>query len=439
MRPPFHVTDTPTMADETDQDRLGESSGTIDVVVIGAGQAGLATSYYLTEADCDHVVLERDRIGERWRSERWDSFTLVTPNWMVDLPGFPYEGDDPEGFLSRDEVVAHLEAYVDRFDPPLRTGVDVTAVRRAGSGFVVETDDSTYEAANVVVATGPYQRPHVPSFGTEIPPSVRQIHTSQYRNPDQLQPGGVLVIGSAQSGAQVAQELHESGRDVYLSVSGALKGPRRYRGRDIVRWMVDLGLFDGTVDGLESPADRFASSIYVSGKAGGQEIDLLDLAADGMTLLGRAEGVEDGVLVVADDLEENLRNAYRFYAGLIGQIDDLVETDGIDAADPEFVPRDPEDISIESVRALDFEAANVRTVIWATGFRFDFGWVEPAILDEYGYPVHDRGVTDTPGLYFLGLPWLHTGSSSLLFGVGGDAEYVTDHILDRLEQPTPGT
>jgi putative flavoprotein involved in K+ transport len=247
------------------------------------------------------------------------------------------------------------------------------------------------------------------------------------------------VVGSGQSGTQIATELHESGRDVYLSVGKAAKAPRRYRGKDIVRWMVALGGLEAVVDSLDSPADRFAPNPYVSGKDGGQEIDLLDLAADGLTLLGRAEGTEKGVLIVAGDLEENLRNAYRFYAGMLGQIDDLIETEGIDAPDPEFVPRDPEAISVESVRELDLEAANVRTVVWATGFRFDFGWVEPATFDEYGYPVHDRGVTDSPGLYFLGLPWLHTAGSSLLFGIGGDAEHVADDILSRLEQAAPNT
>ena len=410
-----------------------------DIVVIGAGQAGLATSYYLTEAGCNHVVLERDRVGERWRSERWDSFTLVTPNVMSRLPGFPYEGDDSDGFLTRDEVVEYLDAYVDRFDPPLRTGVEALAVRRHDAGYTVETTDTTYETTNVVVATGPFQRPRIPEFGAEFPSSVRQLHTSEYRNPDQLDSGGVLVVGSGQSGTQIATELHESGRDVYLSVGKAAKAPRRYRGKDIVRWMVALGGLEAVVDSLDSPADRFAPNPYVSGKDGGQEIDLIELAADGMTLLGRAERVEDGRLVVAGDLKENLRNAYRFYAGMLEKIDDLIETEGIDAPDPEFVPRNPEEISVERVRELDLEAANVRTVIWATGFQFDFDWVEPATFDEYGYPVHDRGVTDTPGLYFLGLPWLHTAGSSLLFGVGGDAEHVTDHILSRLEQTTPNT
>ena len=404
--------------------------------VIGGGQAGLATSYYLTEAGCDHVVLERDRIGERWRSEKWDSFTLVTPNWMTGLPGFPYEGDDPDGFLSREEVVAYLEAYVDRFDPPLQSGVEVKAVRRTDSGFTIETAGAPYETANVVIATGPFQQPRIPSVSADIPSFVRQLHTSRYVNPEQLPTDGVLVVGSAQSGAQIAQELHESGRDVYLSVSGAPKGPRRYRGKDIVDWMSDLGMFEKTVDDLESPAARFAPSIYVSGKDEGQEIDLLDLAADGMTLLGRTAGAEDGHLVFADDLEENLRNAYRFYAGLIEQIDEHIETAGVDAPEPEFRPTDPDDISVDGVRELDLEAANVRTVIWATGYGSDFSWVDPTTFDEYGYPIHDRGITEIPGLYFVGLPWLHSQGSSLLFGVGKDAKHITDHILDRLEQPT---
>ncbi|MFD1684849.1 flavin-containing monooxygenase [Halobellus litoreus] len=408
-----------------------------DVVVIGAGQAGLATSYYLTEAGCDHVVLERDRVGERWCSERWDSFTLVTPNVMSRLPGFPSDGDDSDGYLTRDEVVEYLEAYVDRFDPPLRTGVEVLAVRQHDAGHTVETADTTYGTTNVVVATGPFQRPRIPEFGADFPSSVRQLHTSEYRNPDKLDPGGVLVVGSGQSGTQIAVELHESRRDVSLSVGKAAKAPRRYRGKDIVWWMVALGGLDAVVDGLDSPADRFGPNPYVSGKDGGQEIDLLDLAADGMTLLGRGEGVEDGRLVVAGDLEENLRNASRFYAGILGQIDDLIETEEIDALDPRFVSRDPEAISVESVRELDLKAANVRTVIWATGFQFDFNWVEPTTFDEYGYPGHDRGVTDSPGLCFLRLPWLPTAGSSLLFGVGGDAKYVTDHILSRLEQATP--
>lgn len=413
-------------------------AGRVDVVV-GGGQAGLATSYYLTRAGIDHVVLERDRIGERWRSERWDSFTLVTPNWATRLPGFPYEGDDPDGFSTREEVIEYLEAYVDHFDPPVRCGVEVTAVRSSGTGFTVATTGGTYETSNVVVATGTFQRPRIPAFAVELPSSVRQLHASRYENPDRLPAGGVLVVGSAQSGAQIARELHESGREVYLSVSSAPKAPRRYRGRDIVGWMVDVGSFETTVDELPSPADRFAPSAYGSGRNGGEEIDLLDLAAAGTTLLGRTEGVRARRLVFADDLEENLRHAYRFYTGLLERVDRHIETAGVDAPAPDLDLVDPDGISVDPPRNLDLEDANVRTVVWATGYDFDFEWVEPATVDEYGYPIHERGITGTPGLYFVGLLWLHTQGSSLLYGVGDDAEHVVADVVDRTTRLAPSS
>lgn len=398
-------------------------------VVIGGGQAGLAVSYHLTAADCDHVVLERDRIGERWRSEKWDSFTLVTPNWMNRLPGFPYDGDDPDGFLTRGEVVAYLEAYVDHFDPPVRCGVEATAVRRNGSGFVVETTAGAYEADNVVVATGTFQRPRIPDFSAAVPSSVRQLHSSRYRNPDRLPPGAVLVVGSGQSGAQIAQELHEAGRQVYLSVSGAPKAPRQYRGRDFTRWLVDIGL-EETVDDLDSPEERFAAHPYVTGKDRGGAIDLLAMADEGLTLLGRTVGVEDGRLQFADDAEANLRTGYEAYHELTGGIDRYIEQAGIDAPPPAPVPA-PEEITVEADTSLDLQTADVRTVVWATGYGFDFSWVEPARFDAWGYPEHERGVTAVDGLYFVGLHWLHTLTSGLFAGVGEDAEHVADHLLAR--------
>jgi putative flavoprotein involved in K+ transport len=403
----------------------------IDALVIGGGQAGLAASYHLTEADCEHVVLERDRVGERWRSEKWDSFTLVTPNWMNRLPGFPYRGDDPDGFLTREQVVAYLEDYVDHFDPPLRCGIEATSVRRNGSGFTVKTPAGSYEAANVVVATGTFQQPHVPEFSADVPSTVRQLHSSRYRTPDRLPPGAILVVGSGQSGTQITQELHEAGRDVYLSVSGAPKAPRRYRGRDFTRWLVDIGL-EETVDDLDSPGDRFAPHPYVSGKDGGREIDLLEMAEEGMTLLGRTDGVEGDRLLLADDLDESLRASYETYGELTGGIDRYIEGAGIDAPPPDVSHPDADDLSFDTVGDLDLESAGIRTIVWATGYRFDFSWVEPATFDEWGYPVHDRGVTDVPGLYFLGLHWLHTQASGLLVGVGEDAEHVSDHLLSRV-------
>lgn len=404
-------------------------------LVIGGGQAGLATSYHLTEAGCDHVVLERDRIGERWRSEKWDSFTLVTPNWMNRLPGFPYQGDDPDGFLTRGQVVEYLEAYVDHFDPPLRCGVEATAVRRNGSGFTVETSAGPYKTASVVVATGTFQQPRIPDFNTDIPPGVRQLHSSRYRNPDRLPEGAVLVVGSGQSGAQIAQELHESGREVYLSVSGAPKAPRQYRGRDFTRWLLDIGL-ETTVNDLDSPEERFVPHPYVTGKDGGREIDLLAMADEGLTLLGRTVGVEEGALQFADDLDTNLRNAYEAYAELRGGIDEYIEEAGIDAPEPEVSLPDEEALSVDTVRVLDIESSDLRSIVWATGYQFDFSWIEPATFDEWGYPVQQRGVTEVPGLYFVGLHWLYTQGSGLLVGVGEDAEHVAGHLLARTS-PAP--
>ncbi|MFC6723695.1 flavin-containing monooxygenase [Halobium palmae] len=404
-----------------------------DVVVIGGGQAGLATSYHLREAGSNHIVLERDRVGERWRTERWDSFTLVTPNSWNRLPGFAYDGDDPEGFLSREEVIAYLEEYVERFELPVRVGVEVTGVRADTAGFTVETTDGIYEAATVVVATGSFQEPRVPDFTTGVPVAIHQVHSSGYTNPETLPEGAVLVVGSSQSGAQIASELHETGRDVFLSVSSAPKLPRRYRGRDVGHWMEAMGGFRTTVDDLESPAARFAPSAYASGRDGGREIDFLELADDGMTLLGRVIGVEDGRIRFADDLEENLRNAYRFYVELIEDIERYLETTDEDAPEPKHALPNPDEISVESIRELDLTAATVRTIVWATGYRADFSWIEPVDRDEFGYPVHRRGVTDTPGLYFVGLHWLYTRGSGLLYGVGEDAKYVVEHLLERVE------
>lgn len=404
-----------------------------DTVVIGGGQAGLATSFHLTEAKSNHIVLERDRVGERWRTERWDSFTLVTPNSWNRLPGFPYDGDDPEGFLSREEVIAYLEEYVERFDLPVRGGVEVTAVRSDTAGFTIETTDGTYKAANVVVATGSFQQPRIPDVTDEIPTAVHQLHSSEYTNPDALPGGPVLVVGSSQSGAQIASELHDCGRDVYLSVSSAPKLPRRYRGRDIGHWLETMGGFQTKVDDLESPAARFAPSAYVSGKDGGREIDLLELADDGMTLLGRVVGVKDGRIHLADDVEENLRNAYRFYVELVEGIEQFLETADVEAPEPEFTLPAPDEIAVESVPELDLAAANVRSIVWATGYQADFSWIESVDRDEFGYPMHRRGVTDTPGLYFVGLHWLYTRGSGLLYGVGEDARYVAEHLIERLE------
>lgn len=404
----------------------------LEVLVIGAGQAGLSASYCLTQHGIDHVVLEKDRIGEAWRSGRWDSFTLVTPNWTIRLPGMPYEGSDPDGFMPREEVVAYLERYAEQFNAPLRTGVEVTSVEPLpdGGGYRVKAGDTTFEAKNVIVATGLFQEPKLPAFSADLPQDILQMHSHQYRTPDALPSGAVLVVGSAQSGCQIAEELYESGRKVYLVVGNALRMPRRYRGKDIMWWADKLGILGRTPDKLPSLKARFAGNPHVSGKGGGRTLNLHKFARDGVVLLGRLQGVRDGKIVLAPDLKETLDKVDEFAANLIMGIDGYVQATGMDA------PVDNETREAElskgeaydEILELDLKAAGITTVIWATGYKFDFSWVQLPVLDDDGFPVQERGATKYPGLYFLGLPWLHTQKSGLLFGVGEDAEHVASHI-----------
>ncbi len=410
----------------------------VDVAIIGGGQAGLSISYYLTQQGRNHVVLEQQRVGEAWRSGRWDSFTLVTPNWTVQLPGFAYQGDDPDGFMPRESIVDYFERYAAHFNAPVRTGIRVTSIepKTAGSGYLVTTTEGTWEADNVVVATGPFQQPKLPPWSTSIPGNILQIHTGQYRNPAALPPGAVLVVGSGQSGCQVAEELHESGRQVYLSVGSAGQLPRRYRGKDSVWLLHKDGFFEEAVDKLPSPKTKFAGNPHLSGKAGGHTINLHKFARDGVVLLGHLRGVEGTKLVLAPDLRESLAKADAFAANVINRIDEAVKNMGLP------LPEDPETREAElaindppkEMLDLDLNAVGISTIIWATGYVSDFSWVRLPIFDADGYPVQQRGVTSYPGLYFLGVNWLHTRKSALLFGVGDDAAYVADHIASRNKQ-----
>lgn len=403
---------------------------TIDVLVIGGGQAGLSISYLLSQDGVDHLVLERNSIGSAWRS-RWDSFTLVTPNWTVRLPGAAYGGSDPDGFMPRDEIVAHLERYAASFGAPVRTGVEAIEVAANANGrYRVETTNGPLEARAVVVATGTFQTPRRPALGS-LPEDVLDLHSSAYRNPDALPAGAVLVVGSGQSGAQLAEELLEAGRRVFLSVSRAPRIPRRYRGRDLVRWFEEMG-FVRTVDQLETPAQRFSASAHVSGKRGGHTLNLHRFARDGMTLIGRVAAIEDGTIILADDRDANLANADTAAAEIRRAVDDFVAQARIDAptADDENSDDYAGDDGFRqpSIERIDLAHEQVTSVVWSAGYGFDFSWVRPVALDETGYPVHRRGVTDSPGLYFLGLHFLHTMKSGLLWGVGDDADYLAGEI-----------
>lgn len=405
-----------------------------DVVVVGAGQAGLAVSSLLTRDGIDHVVLERDAIGARWRT-RWDSFTLVTPNWQLRLPGSAYGGPDPDGFLARDDVVTHLEGYAASFDAPVRPGTEVTGVTaRPGRGYTVMTSEGPVVASSVVVAVGTFQRPRRPRVGRPSP-AVQEVHSSGYRNPAELPPGAVLVVGSGQSGAQIAEELHEAGRQVFLSVGSAPRLPRRYRGRDIMRWAEAIGFYERGLDALETPAERFAPNPHVSGRGGGRTLNLHRFARDGITLAGRIAGIDGTRVRLGSDLRENLVKADSVAAEFCRRIDAHIAEARVGAPEPDESNTDEyrgTDGFEQPVREeLDLAREGVTSIVWASGFSFDFSWVRPVARDPFGYPVQRRGVTDSPGLYFVGLHFLDTFKSGLLYGVGEDAAYVAAHIAGR--------
>jgi putative flavoprotein involved in K+ transport len=321
--------------------------------------------------------------------------------------------------------------YAARISVPLCLGVEVTAVEPLPSGrWRVRAAEVEYEACNVVVATGLFQAPKLPPFAAALPPRVLQLHSGQYRRPDALPPGAVLVVGSAQSGCQIAEELYQSGRTVYLSTCPAGRAPRRYRGRDGYYWAMDLGFFDRTADQLPSLQARFAASLQLSGQGGGHTLNLHQFARDGVQLLGRTQGVADGRLYFAPDLRENLASGDRFEAEFIQGIDRLIERTGY-AAPPEELPVLRDGYALPQVEALDLGRADIRSVIWANGYRFDFSLVQAPVFEPNGFPITARGVTAAPGLYFLGVPWLHTAKSGMLLGVGADAQHVAAHIVER--------
>jgi putative flavoprotein involved in K+ transport len=398
------------------------------VIVIGAGQAGLATSYCLKQRGIEHTVLERDRLGQDWREARWDSLRLVTPNWQCLLPGFPYDGRDPDGFMDRDEVVDHLEAYAASFDAPLLEGVTVTELRRdPEGGFELSTSGGEFTAGQVVIATGAHHVQRIPRFAERLPPSIEQLGSADYLDPDELPEGDVLVVGTGQSGCQIAEELHRAARTVHLCVGGAPRVPRSYRGRDVAAWLEDLGAHDLTVrehelgEGVRSRADA-----YVTGVDGGRDIDLRRLAREGMRLYGRLMDVEDAVLRFASDLKHNLDAADAAADAVRDAIDAHVAAHGIDA--PGEARRGPAWVPGVQPRELDVEAAGIRSVVWCTGFDTDHQWVQAPIFDGAGRPCHERGATGVAGLYVVGLPWLHSWGSGRFAGIARDAEHLAELI-----------
>ncbi|GAA3455460.1 MSMEG_0569 family flavin-dependent oxidoreductase [Dactylosporangium matsuzakiense] len=409
----------------------------VAVAVVGGGQAGLAMSWHLRALGVDHVVFERSRVGHEWRERRWDSFCLVTPNWQCRLPGYAYTGDDPDGFMAGPQVVTFLERYAASFGPPLREGVAVHRLRRTPAGlFELLTSAGRYTADQVVVATGPYHRPAVPRVAERLPAHIAQVHSSQYRNPAQLPGGPVLVVGTGQSGCQIAEDLHLAGRPVHLAVGGAPRAARRYRGRDTLAWLDAMGHYDRGVDEFgDADEVRLRANHYMTGRDGGRDIDLRRFALEGMRLYGRLATVEPGRATFADDLAANLDRADAVAEGIKDAIDGYIARNAIDApGEPRYTPVwRPQ----ETVAELSLDG--VAAVVWSTGFHRDHRWVEVPVFDGRGYPTHERGVTGCPGLYFLGLPWQHTWGSGRFAGVARDAAFLAARITaTRRRQITEG-
>jgi putative flavoprotein involved in K+ transport len=405
----------------------------LQTIIIGGGQAGLSLSYFLTNQGHEHVVFEKaERIGEAWRNHRWDSFNLLTPNWTFLLPGAEYQENQPDAFMAKSEVVRRFEDYTEKYHLPVKYSTNVNLVETAAEGkyYRVHTGEQAFLAKNVIMATGLFQKAKIPGFSARIPGSILQLESGQYRSPQALPPGAVLVVGSAQSGCQIAEELNLAGRKVYLSTGSAGRFPRRYRGKDGMYWAKQIGFFDRTPDNLPSPRARFAGNPHLSGKDGGHAINLHQFCRDGIQLLGHFRGFESGKLTAAPDLKDNLTRADQVEANFFRMFDEYIAREAIDAPKEELNQL-IDGFGSPEILSLDLGKENIGVIIWACGFSFDFSFVRFPVFDEFGYPVTTRGKTRFPGLYFLGLPWLYKFKSGLLMGVGEDAAYLADQIIYR--------
>jgi putative flavoprotein involved in K+ transport len=391
-------------------------------VVVGGGQAGLSASYHLSQAGVDHIVFEKKTLMHKWRDERWDAFCLVTPNWQCQLPGHAYAGPDPHGFMVKSEILEYLEAFKDKVKAPAIENVTVTSVERIGDRFRVTTSKGCCTADAVFLATSLYGGPFQPRSSERVPDSIAQVHSADYRSAAQLPEGAVVVVGSGQSGAQIAEDLHLAGRKVHLVTGNAPRCARFYRGRDVVDWLWDIGQYEITVADEGMGRKRHETNHYLTGREGGRDIDLRAFAKEGMALYGRLQTVERGQMIFEPNLRTNLDEADRVYNGINALIDRHIAANGIEAPaasvyEPVWAP-DNEPLS------LDLVDAGVGAVIWSTGFTPDWSYVQLPIFDGTGYPVHQRGVTPVPGAYVLGLPWLWTWGSGRFLSVGRDAEFL---------------
>ena len=402
----------------------------IDTLVVGGGQAGIAMSEHLSNCKVPHLVLERHRIAERWRSERWDSLVANGPAWHDRLPGMEFANFDPDAFPSKERIADYLVAYADMINAPIRCGVEVREVRRnvGRPGFRVETSDGVIEANNVVAATGSFQIPVIPNL-VPADAEITQIHSSAYRNPDQLPEGAVLVVGAGSSGAQIADELLLSGKSVYLSVGPHDLPPRSYRGRDFVWWLGVLGKWDAVT--MEPGMEHV--TIAVSGARGGHTVDFRRLARQGITLVGRTESFKNNVMYFATDLADNIARGNAYTLSLLDEADAYVVRNGLDfPEEPEVRKVEPDPACVTNpVLELNLTEVGITSILWATGFDVDYSWLKVDAFDKEGKPKHERGISAEAGIYFLGLPWQSRRGSSFIWGVWHDAKFLADQISIR--------
>ncbi|WP_313519700.1 MSMEG_0569 family flavin-dependent oxidoreductase [Pseudomonas sp.] len=402
------------------------------VIIVGGGQAGLSASYYLQQQGIDHLLLEKNSLTHAWRTQRWDAFCLVTPNWQCALPGYPYLGDDPHGFMKREEIIAYLDGFIASVDAPVREGVAVQKVSpRPQGGYSVQTSAGEFSADEVIIASGGYHTPIVPRLAERLPATITQIHSEQYRNPAQLPAGKVLVVGSGQSGAQIAEDLHLAGREVFLAVGDAPRCARFHCGRDVVDWLAEMGYYDIGVDRhplREGVRDN--TNHYVTGRDGGRDIDLRRFAREGMQLFGALRELDGDTLRFSTDLAAKLDAADAVYNRINASIDQYIAENGIDAPPGEvYQPLWQPAAERETLNLVD---AGITSIVWCIGFAPEFGYVDAGVFNGRGHPVHTRGVSAQPGLYFLGLPWLYTWGSGRFSGVARDAEYLVERIAERI-------
>jgi putative flavoprotein involved in K+ transport len=416
---------------------------TLDSVIVGAGQAGLGVSYFLQHAGRQHVVFERGRIGESWLSQRWDSFQLNTPNFMNVLPGLPYTGLETDGFWRRDELVHYFQGYVEHFQLPVRTGVNVVSIERAEDEqrFIVKTkiDGQVEESVlsrSIVIASGSQQTRKFPPTRVRLPHTITQLHTADYRSAKTLPPGAIVIVGSGQSGCQIAEDLLAAGRTVYVCTSKVGRAPRRYRGRDLLEWWIDMKHLDVTLASLKDKTVSRAAQPQISGLGRyGHTVSLQQLARQGAVILGRLLDSEESTLILSDEAPAHVRYADEFSQQLKTGVDNYLAQAGITPPpledDPADVP-DPEAKCVSPLRQLNLDEAQVSTIIWATGFTGDFSWIHLPVLDAEAKPIHQRGISPVPGVYFIGFPWLSSRKSGIIYGIEEDAHYIAGAIAEQL-------